>query len=104
MIADVSSKELTVQCLAGLAIVAAGQGQAQRAFSLAAAGAHLGTWTIQAAYPIGAVDLDRALTLAREELGEADIAAAVAEGRAMTLEEAVAYALADAETGTRARR
>jgi hypothetical protein len=97
---DATSKEFMVQCLAGLAIVAVLQGQTERAICLAGASMHLGIWTLPSACPIERAELERALASARETLGGRDAAAAWAEGRAMTLEEAVAYALADAEAET----
>jgi non-specific serine/threonine protein kinase len=99
---DATSKEYMVQCLAGLAIVAVSQRQPGRAICLAGATAHLGTWTVLAVCPIEQVDLHRAITLAREELGDADLAALWAKGQAMTLEEAIAYALADTEAAAEA--
>jgi tetratricopeptide (TPR) repeat protein len=92
---EVSAKEYVVQCLAGLAIVAVAQKQPRRAICLAAASARLGVWNILAACPIEPVDLDRALTMARAQLAEDDVAAAMAKGQAMTLEQAAAEALHD---------
>jgi predicted ATPase len=92
---EVSAKEYMVQCLAGLAIVAVGQEQPRRAICLAAAGARLGVWNIPAACPIEPVDLDPTLTMARAQLADDDVAAAVAKGQAMNLEQAAAEALHD---------
>jgi hypothetical protein len=43
--------------------------------------------------------VDRAVAAARRSLGEEAVAAAWAEGRAMTLEQAVAYALEEQPSG-----
>jgi hypothetical protein len=84
---------MMAQCLDGLAMVAAGQGQATRALRLAAASAGLSDLAMQPVYPIERPELERALTPIRQALGERDATAAWAEGQAMTLEQAVAYAL-----------
>jgi hypothetical protein len=46
--------------------------------------------------PVARHDYDRDVAVARAQLGETAFAAAWAEGRAMTLEQAVAYALEEA--------
>jgi hypothetical protein len=90
-------KEMIAQCLDGLAMVAAGQGQPARALQLAAASASLSKLTMQPAYPIERAEVDRALAPARRALGESGAATAWAEGQAMIPEQAIAYALADDE-------
>jgi hypothetical protein len=90
-------QEMIAQCLDGLAMVAAGHGQPARALRLAATSASLSELTMQSAYPIDRVDVDRALAPARQALGEAGAAAAWAKGQAMTPEQAVTYALEDNE-------
>jgi hypothetical protein len=93
---------MMAQCLDGLAMVAAGQGQATRALRLAAASAGLSDLAMQPVYPIERPDLEHALAPMRQALGEKDAVAAWAEGQAMTLEQAVAYALDDDEAVTAA--
>jgi hypothetical protein len=88
-------REMIAQSLDGLAMVAAALGQPERAVRLAGASAILSDLTMQPAYPIDRADLSRTLALARQTLGETGAAAASAEGRAMTLEQAIEYALTD---------
>jgi non-specific serine/threonine protein kinase len=91
---------MIAQCLDGLAMVAAQQEQRTQALRLAGASLSLSDLTMQPAYPIERADVDRTLASVRQALGEERAAAAWAEGQAMTLEEAVAYALTDAEAAT----
>lgn len=85
----------TAFCLAGLAAVAAAQGQSERAARLFGAAAtqldRLGVIMDPADQP----EYDRNLAIARAGLDEAAFTAAQAEGRAMVFEQAVAYALQD---------
>jgi hypothetical protein len=81
------------QSLDGLVGVAAGQGQTERPLRLAAAAAHLRDLAGIETAPIEQAELDRALTSLRETLAEDAASAASAEGEAMTLMQAVAYAL-----------
>jgi predicted ATPase/transcriptional regulator with XRE-family HTH domain len=92
--------EMVVRKLQGLAIVAMGEQQSERAHRLAGASARLRDAASVDVSSVERAELNRALALARESLSEEEIAAAWAEGQAMTLEEAVAYALADAEAAT----
>jgi tetratricopeptide (TPR) repeat protein len=85
----------TLCSLAGLAAVAAAGGQAERALRLAGATLALGegAWS-----PFRAKErelMEWAMGTARAALGEQAATAAWAEGRALTLEEAVALALED---------
>ena len=86
-------KRQMAQCLEGLAIVAGGQGQPARAARLFSAAAHLreivGTPRLPHRRPI----TERGTSSVRSALGESAFEAASAEGRAMTLEQAIAYAL-----------
>jgi hypothetical protein len=85
-----------VEGLEGLAAVAAAQGQAERALHLAGAAATL--WAAAEKRPpqADAAELARSLAPARTALGTAGAAQAWAAGQSMTLEQAVADALADA--------
>jgi predicted ATPase/DNA-binding CsgD family transcriptional regulator len=86
---------VTIECLEGLAGVAAGRGQHQRAARLLGA-ADVMRDTI--GFPRVAPDRDhyeRLVGAVRAGLGEAAFGTAVAQGRAMGLDDAVAYALAD---------
>jgi non-specific serine/threonine protein kinase len=85
---------MIAQCLDGLAMVSAGQRRPTQALRLAGASAGLSDMAMQPFYPIERPDLERALAPARDALGEGGAAAAWAEGQAMTLKQAVAYALA----------
>jgi len=86
-----------VRSVEGLAKVAAGQGRLVRAMRLAAASAHLREVNGQVWRPIMQAELDHALAPVRQTLAPSVATAAWAEGQAMTLDEAVAYALADGE-------
>ena len=95
---EVSDRTNAAYCMQGLAAVAASRGEPGRAARLlGAAEALLET----AGVPLYAqVDLElhqRAADAAREQLGEQAWAAAWDEGRAMSFEEAVAYAREDDE-------
>jgi hypothetical protein len=79
--------------LDGLAVVAAGQDQPERALRLATASTRLREEAGAERSPIEQAELDRALVSVREVLGQAAVAAAWAVGQAMTLDEAIAYAL-----------
>jgi tetratricopeptide (TPR) repeat protein len=82
-----------IRSLAGLAAVAAVDGQAERALRLAGAGLALGDGVgFQLPAPEREL-LERAVEAARAALGEQAATAAWAEGQAMALERAVAYAL-----------
>jgi hypothetical protein len=80
-------------CLAGLAGVAAAARRPERAATLlGAAAALLGAGGLQME-PADQADYDRYATATRAILGEAPFAAAQAAGRAMPLEQVVAYGL-----------
>jgi hypothetical protein len=82
-------------------MLAAGQGQAERALRLAAAYAHLGDPISQPAYALQPADVDRTLAPVRQTLGKTGVVAS-RPTPPMTLEEAVAYALADVGAATEA--
>jgi predicted ATPase len=85
-----------IECVAGLAGVAAAEGQASAADRAARLfGATEGLFEAAGSSPAPAdqAEYDRYAALVREQLDGADFAAAWAEGRAMTLEQAVDYAL-----------
>jgi tetratricopeptide (TPR) repeat protein len=92
---EVGNKIGAVYALEGLASLAVAHGRAERAVRIFA-----GTDAMREAIgdrrpPIEQADIDRDFTLIRTQLDEATIAAAQAEGCAMTIEQAIAYALAD---------
>jgi non-specific serine/threonine protein kinase len=81
-----------VQCLAGLAGIANSVGQPERAARLFGAAEALRAASGARLSPADRVDYDHNLAAARGQLGESAFAAAWDEGRAMTLEEAIAEA------------
>jgi non-specific serine/threonine protein kinase len=85
--------EMIVRSLNGLALVAPGRGQPERAFRLAAASARWRDAASVVASPVEQAELERALALARQDLSEAEIGAAQAKGAAMSLDETIAFAL-----------
>ncbi len=85
----------TLWCLAGLASADALEGRAQRAARLWGAAEHLRTSIGARPAPAARATRERLMAAVREELGEAAYADAWAEGEAMSLDEAVAYALED---------
>jgi len=87
--------EWIAQALGGLAAVAAALGQAARALRLAGAGARLHALGGGGPEPAGPDEIERPLARARAALDAATADAAWGEGRAMTTDEAIAYALAD---------
>jgi hypothetical protein len=88
-----------ILCLAELAGVAAGQGQAERAGQLFGAADAL--FPATGILPDGSdrATFDRRLSEARAHLDAVAFAAGQAEGQAMRLEQAVAYAVAAPEQG-----
>jgi hypothetical protein len=89
---------MTSECLVGLAAVFSAHGQYDRAARLFAAGELLREIIGWHPMPGDQADDDRRLASTRSGLGEAAFATAWAEGRAMTLEQAIEYALTP-ETG-----
>jgi predicted ATPase/class 3 adenylate cyclase len=86
-------KRQIAQCLEGLAIVAGGQGQPARAARLVSAASRVREAAGMPRLPHKRVSTERCLALVRSALGESAFSAAWTEGQAMTLEQAVAYAL-----------
>ena len=80
-------------CLEGLAGSALVAGQPQRAVRLLGAAAALREACHSSPLPDYRLEIDRNVTLLRTQLAPAVFDAAWAEGRAMTLEQAIAYAL-----------
>lgn len=83
----------TLWCLAGLASADALEGHSQRAARLWGAAERLRTSIGARPAPAARATRERLMAAAREELGEAAFADAWAEGEAMSLDEALAYAL-----------
>jgi non-specific serine/threonine protein kinase len=90
-----SDKRVISYCLDGLASLAVDQQNWERAAHLAGAAESL-RGSIGA--PNDTTVEDDLLALAKNALGEAAFAQAWAEGRAMTLEQAIAFALGDSES------
>jgi tetratricopeptide (TPR) repeat protein len=88
-----------IEAIEGLASVAANESEPERAVRLAAAGARLRDKSGIEGLPIGQRLLEDALSSVRGPLGETAFAATWADGQAMTLEQAVAYALSDTGPG-----
>ncbi|HLF26359.1 MAG TPA: tetratricopeptide repeat protein [Anaerolineae bacterium] len=84
--------------LNGLAAVSAGTNQPERAAKLSGAAQAFLENTDLRLDSVDYAEFDRHIQIARKQLGEATFEALQAEGRAMTLEQAVAYALTDAVT------
>jgi len=77
----------------GLAAVAAGLHQYERAARLVGAGQEVHDAIACVMDPSDRIEIDPLLQIAREQLGDAKFDALAAEGRAMTIEQAVKYAL-----------
>ena len=82
-------------CLDGLALVMCLTGQYERAAQVTGAADGLRDSIAGRVSPLTRPDYDRLLTCLTANLDETTLAAAWAEGRVMTLDEAVAYALAE---------
>jgi hypothetical protein len=79
--------------LEGLASLAVAQGQLERAVRVFAWADARREAIDDRRSPVEQADVDRDFVVIRSRLDEATIAAAYAEGRAMTVEQAIAYAL-----------
>jgi len=90
---DIDYLWVSVWCLAGLGRVAVAQGQAEHATRLLGATAALFEIYDPAMDPIDRADYERSIGTARAHLDAATFDAAWAAGRAMTPEQAIAYAL-----------
>jgi len=85
--------------LEGLATLAAGHGRAAPALRLAGAAAALRDTIGSPLAPVDQAMLERWLRPARAALGDAGAAAVWQEGRAMGLEQAIAFAMSDQAQG-----
>jgi hypothetical protein len=92
---ELGNQEGVTECLAGFALLAATHGQLGAAARLFGAVAGLRQAIGALAWPAGTTEYERNAALVREQLDAPTFAAAWAEGQMMTLDEAVAYALAD---------
>jgi hypothetical protein len=91
------NQQMLVVSLAGLARVAGMQGQPERAARLFGAVEALAE-LLQAPLSAGhQIEIDRNMALTRAQVDEATFAAAWAEGRALSLEQAIADALGDGD-------
>ncbi len=95
---EIGSKVAIAYTLEGLAEVAKSQGQCERATRLFGAAGHLRETIGSSLAPADATDIDHSVTGLRTAMGNVVFGAAWAKGRAMTLEQAIEYALA-AEPG-----
>ena len=86
-------QDVQIESLEAIAGVAVGQGRAMRAARLLGAAEALRTTIGVQRAPTALPAYTRDVATARAELGEAAFAAAWVEGRAMTLEQAIAEAL-----------
>jgi hypothetical protein len=96
---QVGEQQMIAAALEGLAAVAAAQGQPLRAVRLAGAAAALRERASQPAWLIEQAILIRWLAPAQQALGQEAQARAWAEGRALALEQAIAYALEEPTHG-----
>ncbi len=85
--------------LEAFAILAAAQQQAERAVRLFGAAESFHEALYYSLLPMWRIEHDRGVAAAREQLGEAAFAQAWAEGRAMTMEQAIECALESATDG-----
>ena len=90
---DLGQKRDSALCLDGLAWVAEAQGHARRAAVLYGAVAALREATGAQEPPLDRANYARSVDRVRDRLGDGAFAEAWAEGRALTLEQAIAYAL-----------
>jgi tetratricopeptide (TPR) repeat protein len=85
----------TVQLLEGLAGVAALRREGERAARLFGAADAVRTWMGVSVMPVDRIVYDRGVEVARSAVGEQRFTAAWNDGRTMSLEEAMAYALGE---------
>jgi tetratricopeptide (TPR) repeat protein len=88
-----------LESLAGFGALLAVQGQPTRAAILFGAIAARRAALSAPMWPAERVEYERHIASVRTALGEGALQAALAEGRSMTLEDAIAYALQSADTG-----
>jgi tetratricopeptide (TPR) repeat protein len=92
---DLREKWFISRCFETMAAIAALEGECQRAAQLFGAGEILREAVGASVLPAYRPDYERGLAALRSALPEADMQAAWAVGRAMTLDEALSYALAE---------
>jgi tetratricopeptide (TPR) repeat protein len=93
-VAPVSVKKITAaDLLIATAAIAAGINQPGRAAKLYGAAQALFETTDYRTLPFDQAEFDHHIQIAREQLGEERFEALATEGRAMTMEQAIAYAL-----------
>jgi len=93
-IREMGDKSSLARCLEGLAGVACAQGHYEQAARILGAAEALRETTGVQRAPLWQADYDQCMGSTRAVLGEPAFAAAWAEGRAMTPEQAIEYALA----------
>ena len=93
---ELGDKRAIVYTLEGFVALAAAQGQPERALHLAGAAAALRETIGAPLPPTEQEEFERHLEMARQTLDEEAAAKALANGRAMTLEQAIEYALQEA--------
>jgi predicted ATPase/transcriptional regulator with XRE-family HTH domain len=93
LISESSKKVGACDFLTGSAAVAGGQNQPERAAKLYGAAQAIFDTTDYRIPPFDRDEFDRHIQIARDQLGETRFEALAAEGHAMTLEQAIAYAL-----------
>jgi tetratricopeptide (TPR) repeat protein len=93
LLGEAGDKRDVARCLAGRGGLAVAEGQPECAARLLGAAAALLRNSGARLQPIDEAAFDRSVTAARTALGEDAFAAAWAEGRAMTLQQAMTYAL-----------
>lgn len=92
---EVGDRRAVAACLAGLAGVAQAQAQPLRALRLCGAVSALLDSIATPLMPADQRDYESNVAALRAEISAADLADVWADGRAMTMEQAVAYALQD---------
>jgi predicted ATPase len=97
LVSRIYEKDSAYNLISGLAAVAGGTNQPERAAKLSGAAQTIRK-TIDIAYPpLDSAELDRHIQIARAQLGEQTFETLQAEGRAMTMEHAVEFALQEAK-------
>jgi tetratricopeptide (TPR) repeat protein len=90
---EVGDKRHIAECFEGLAGISADLGRVETAARLMGTAEAIREMTNSPLPPVDRSNYDRDFILIRSQLGEANFIKAWAEGRAMTLEQAIAYAL-----------
>jgi tetratricopeptide (TPR) repeat protein len=92
---ELGNQEGVTECLAGFAMLASTKGQLRSATRLFGAVAALRLAIGALSWPAGTTEYERNAAMVRDKLDASSFAAAWAEGQRMTLDEAIADALAD---------